>query len=102
MDMIALKNKIRQYQEEYVDKYEQEEHDMIDTLCDYIESGMETWQKRKFKQYKKYKRSSDFSTTIINEMYNMLQDIKENKIKQKTTDVENEKYVVISESIVID
>jgi hypothetical protein len=38
MDMIALKNKIRKYQEEYVDKYEHEEHDMIDTVCDYIES----------------------------------------------------------------
>jgi hypothetical protein len=38
MDMIALKNKIRKYQEEYVDKYEYEEHDMIDRICDYIES----------------------------------------------------------------
>jgi hypothetical protein len=98
--MIALKNKIRNYQEEYVDKYEHEEHDMIDTICDYIESGMETWQKRKFKPYKKYKRHSDFSTTIINEMYNTLQDIQENKIKEKTDKAEDEKYVVISESII--
>jgi hypothetical protein len=36
--MIALKNKIRKYQEEYVDKYEYEENDMIDSICDFIES----------------------------------------------------------------
>ncbi|HPC34298.1 MAG TPA: hypothetical protein PLP73_01435, partial [Candidatus Absconditabacterales bacterium] len=99
VDMIALKNKIRKYQEEYVDKYEYEENDMIDSICDFIESGMETRQKRKFKPYKKYKRASDFSTTIINEMYAVLEDIKEDKtITTKKEDAE--KYVVISESLV--
>lgn len=99
MDMIALKNKIRNYQEEYVDKYEHEEHSMIDAICDYIESWMETRQKRKFKPYKRYKRASDFSTTIINEIFNVLQEIQENKIAKKEK-VEWEKYVVISESLI--
>lgn len=99
MDMIALKNKIRKYQEECVDKYEYEEHEMIDTICDYIESWMETRQKRKFKLYKKYKRASDFSTTIINEMFNVLEEMQENKITKKEKN-ESEKYVVISESLI--
>lgn len=99
MDMIALKNKIRKYQEEYVDKYDYEEHDMIDTICDYIESWMETRQKRRFKPYKKYKRASDFSTTIINEMFNILEEMQENKITKKENE-EWEKYVVISESLI--
>jgi len=60
---------------------------------------METRQKRKFKPYKKYKRASDFSTTIINEMYAVLEDIKEDKtITTKKEDAE--KYMVISESLV--
>jgi hypothetical protein len=61
---------------------------------------METWQKRKFKPYKKHKRYSDFSTIIINEMYNTLQDIQENKIKEKAENTEDKKYVIISESII--
>lgn len=100
MDMIALKNKLKKYQEEYVDKYDHEEHDMIDTVCDFIESGMETRQKRKFKPFKKYKRISDFSTTIINEMYNTMVEIQEDKLEKKKEETEHEKYVVISESIV--
>lgn len=99
MDMIALKNKIKKYQEEYLDKYEYEEHDKIDIICDYIESWMETWQKRKFKPYKQYKRASDFTTTIINQMVNIVEEIKENKIIKKDKE-KWEKYVIISESLV--
>lgn len=100
MDMIALKNKLKKYQDDYVDKYEYEEHDMIDSICDFIEDWMETWQKRRFKIYKKIKRPSDYSTTIINEMYNLLQEMKESKIKEDKDVWDNEKYVVISESII--
>jgi len=60
---------------------------------------METRQKRKFKLYKKYKRASDFSTTIINEMFNVLEEMQENKITKKEKE-ESEKYVVISESLI--
>jgi hypothetical protein len=60
---------------------------------------MEKRQKSKFKPYKKYKRASDFSTTIINEMFNILEEIQENKITKKEKE-EQEKYVVISESLI--
>lgn len=100
VDMIAFKNRIRKYEEEYVDKYEQEEHDMIDKICAFIDSGMETWQKRRFKPYKKHKTPSSLSTTIITEMSDMIDELIDKEENSKSLDVDKKKSVVVSESIV--
>ena len=100
MDMIALKNKIRKYEEEYVDKYEQEEHDMIDKICEFIEGWMETWQKRRFKPYKKFKNPENLSTTIITEMSDMVDELLEKKWDDENWDIDQKKSVIVSESII--
>ena len=99
-DMIALRNRLREYQEQYVDKYEYEEHDMIDDICNFIDEWMETWQKKKFKEYKKIKKASWFSTTIVMQMHEAFKEIKKVEEGKNDNNIE-EKYVVVSESIIL-
>ena len=97
---LKLADVLRSAGANIVDKYEYEEQDMIDDICNFIDEWMETWQKKKFKEYKKIKKASWFSTTIVMQMYESFKEIKKVEESKKDNNIE-EKYVVVSESIIL-
>lgn len=95
-DIVAFKNKLQKYADEYVDSYDYELHDKLETVISFLDQWLETRQKKKFKVFKKIKKVEKFTTDIIDQLYLMVQQLESgNMIQEK----HRERYIVMSESI---
>lgn len=96
-DITALKNKIQNYANEYIDNYDYEQHTKVEEIISFLDQWLETWQKKKFKIFKKIKKTAKFTHLHIDEMFAIVENIKHwtsHELQQN-----KERYVVISESI---
>lgn len=101
MDIAWLRNKIIKYKEEILTKYDLDLQEKCDDIVSFLWNKMEAYEKRKFKEFKKVRKPEEFNEDIINDMYEVIVNIKELKIFNKTEKKEkDEKVIVISESIV--
>ncbi len=98
-DMATLKNKILEYQKT-LSKYEEELQDKCDDITSFLSNKLEAYQKRKFKQFKNHKKPENFNETIINEMIEVIDNIKDISSTKSNKKQNSKKLIVISESIV--
>lgn len=102
IDIKAFKNKITDYKEKILSKYDHDEIEKCEKVISFLSNKMEAYQKRKFKKFKKYRKYEELNNDIINEIYIVVLDIIEsnNELDNKPKKEIGEKIIVISESIV--
>ena len=97
-DITAFRNKLQAYTDEILDPYDHEQIEKLETIIGFLNKWLETWHKKKFKEYKKIKKIEKFTPKMINEIYKIVNDLMHGK---QTTEqhTEKEKYIIVSESI---
>ena len=100
MDIASLRNKIIKFKEEILTKYDHDMQDMCDEIISFLSEKMEAYEKRKFKEFKKYRKPEEFNEDIINKMYELVKSMSSKKIEDEKENTDKEKVIVISESII--
>lgn len=102
IDIKAIKNKITQYKDKILTKYDYDEVDKCEKIISFLWNKMESYQKRKFKEFKKYRKYEEFNQDIIEKIYNIVLEIDEFQSSEndKSKKENWEKLIIISESII--
>lgn len=101
IDIQAFKNKITKYKEDILTKYDFEDVEKCEEIVTFLWNKMEAYEKRKFKKFKKIRKAEEFNKDIINEIYELVWDLKLSNADKNTDKKEiAEKVIIISESII--